>query len=235
MKRLLLRPLIKGSMVLLPLLVTVWLVWSVLSSLNDLGVQALQLLHADLLLFPGMGVVVMLMLLLVVGLAFQLNPISWVYEYVEDTFLRMPVVKTLYGAVKDFAAMFDGEKSQAQQVVLVDMPNVGQLVGFVTTKNIPEPVRALEGDHADLVAVYLPMSYMVGGYTLFLPEARLTHVDWSVEDAMRFAVTAGISQSQARKPHTPESTPPAEAVTQSILSATSPSSAQTETTEPKST
>lgn len=64
MKRLLLRPFIKGSMVLLPLLVTVWLVWSVLSSLNDLGVQVLQLLHADLLLFPGMGVVVMLLLLL---------------------------------------------------------------------------------------------------------------------------------------------------------------------------
>lgn len=203
MKRLLLRPFIKGSMVLLPLLVTVWLVWSVLSSLNDLGVQVLQLLHADLLLFPGMGVIVMLLLLLVVGLAFQLNPISWVYEYVEDTFLRMPVVKTLYGAVKDFAAMFDGEKPQAQQVVLVDMPNLGKIVGFVTTKSIPKPMQALDGDYSNLVAVYFPMSYMVGGYTLFLPQDRLTHVDWSVEDAMRFAITAGISQSQARKPHAP--------------------------------
>jgi uncharacterized membrane protein len=229
MKRLLLRPFIKGSMVLLPLLVTVWLVWSVLSSLNDLGVQVLQLLHADLLLFPGMGVVVMLLLLLVVGLAFQLNPISWVYEYVEDTFLRMPVVKTLYGAVKDFAAMFDGDKPQAQQVVLVDMPNVGQLVGFVTSKNIPEPVKVLEGNHDDLVAVYMPMSYMVGGYTLFLPEERLTHVDWSVEDAMRFAVTAGISQSQARRPHSHEPTPHAETNT--------PESAQSSAkpVEPKTT
>ena len=60
MKRLLLRPFIKGSMVLLPLLVTVWLVWSVLSSMNDLGVRALELLHPELVLFPGMGVVVML-------------------------------------------------------------------------------------------------------------------------------------------------------------------------------
>lgn len=207
-KRLLLRPFIKGSMVLLPLLVTVWFVWSVLSSLNDLGVNALQLVNADWVLFPGMGVVVMLFILLIVGLAFQLNPISWVYEYIEDTFLRLPLVKTLYGAVKDFAAMFDGEKPQAQQVVLVDMPGVGKLVGFVTSKQVPTQVQALEGDDAKLIPVYLPMSYMVGGYTLFLPPERLTNVDWSVEDAMRFALTAGISQSQSKKAHAPDISKP---------------------------
>ena len=200
MKRLLLRPFIKGSMVLLPLLVTVWLVWSVLSSMNDLGVRALELLHPELVLFPGMGVVVMLITLLAVGLAFQLNPINWVYEYVEDAFLRLPLVKTLYGAVKDFAAMFDGDKPKAQQVVLVDMPDIGKLVGFVTADHVPEQVA--ESAHEEtLYAVYLPMSYMVGGYTLFLPRERLTFVDWSVEDAMRFAVTAGISQSQPRHRH----------------------------------
>lgn len=200
MKRLLMRPLIKGSMVLLPLLVTVWLIWSVLSSLNELGVRALQLVHPELVMFPGMGVVVMLFTLLIVGLAFQLNPISWVYDYVEDAFLRLPLVKTLYGAVKDFAAMFDGEKPKAQQVVLVDMPELGKLVGFITADHLPEQVQDLEGNE-QLVPVYLPMSYMVGGYTLFLPPERLTYVDWSVEDAMRFAVTAGISQSHARHRH----------------------------------
>ncbi len=200
MKQLLFKPFIKGSMVLLPLLVTVWLLWSALTSLNDLGVRALQLVHPDLVLFPGMGVVVMLVTLLTVGLAFQLNPINWVYQYVEDAFLRLPLVKTLYGAVKDFAAMFDGDKPKAQQVVLVEMTGIGQLVGFVTADHVPEQVA--ESAHADnLLPVYLPMSYMVGGYTLFLPEDRLTYVDWSVEDAMRFAVTAGISQSQARHRH----------------------------------
>ena len=200
MKQLLFKPFIKGSMVLLPLLVTVWLLWSALTSLNDLGVRALELLHPNLVLFPGMGVVVMLVTLLAVGLAFQLNPINWVYQYVEDAFLRLPLVKTLYGAVKDFAAMFDGDKPKAQKVVLVEMPGIGQLVGFVTADHVPEQVS--ESAHADnLLPVYLPMSYMVGGYTLFLPEDRLTYVDWSVEDAMRFAVTAGISQSQARHRH----------------------------------
>jgi uncharacterized membrane protein len=211
MKRLLLRPFIKGSMVLLPLLVTTWLLWSALAWLNELGVSALHLVHPDLVLFPGVGLLVMLVTLLSVGLLFQFNPISWVYQYVEDAFLRLPLVKTLYGAVKDFAAMFDGEKPKAQQVVLVEMPEIGQLIGFVTSDHVPEQVmRTNEGQN--LYAIYLPMSYMVGGYTLFLPKERLTFVDWSVEDAMRFALTAGISQSQARarhepgKPATPSST-----------------------------
>ena len=208
MKKLLLRPFIKGSMVLLPLLVTVWLVWSALAWLNDLGASALHFVSPDLVLFPGVGLLVMLITLMSVGLLFQFNPISWVYQYVEDAFLRLPLVKTLYGAVKDFAAMFDGDKPQAQQVVLVEFEQMGQVVGFITSNNIPDAVARVNA-RKDLVAVYFPMSYMVGGYTLFLPRERLTPVDWSVEDAMRFAVTAGISQSQARVRQEPSATPKA--------------------------
>ena len=94
--------------------------------------------------------------------------------------------------------MFDQEKRQhSQQTVLVDIPGQGRLVGFITSTRTPQAViDASDGE--ELVAVYLPMSYMVGGYTLFLPRAQVTEVDWSFEDAMRFTLTAGVSQSQAR-------------------------------------
>jgi len=196
MKRYLLQPLVKGSMVVLPLLVTVWLLWSALLWLNGLGLTLLSHLHIDSL-FPGMGLSLMLLALLLVGLLFQFNPVSWLYQYVEDALLRFPLVKTLYGAVKDFAAMFDQEKNQGQQVVLVDMPGQGQVLGFITASRIPTQVQQATSN-PELVAVYLPMSYMVGGYTLFVERSRLTLVDWSFEDAMRFALTAGVSQTQAR-------------------------------------
>lgn len=201
MKRYLLQPLVKGSMVVLPLLVTVWLLWSALMWLNGLGLSLLASLHIPSL-FPGMGLLLMLLALLLVGLLFQFNPVSWLYQYVEDALLRFPLVKTLYGAVKDFAAMFDQEKQHNQQVVLVDMPGDAQLLGFITASKIPPAVQSAAGEN-DLIAVYLPMSYMVGGYTLFVPRARLTILDWSFEDAMRFALTAGVSQSQARKTKEP--------------------------------
>lgn len=196
MKRFLLQPLVKGSMVVLPLLVTVWLLWSALEWLNGLGLQLLAHIGLDSL-FPGMGLLLMLVALLAIGLLFQFNPVSWLYQYVEDALLRFPLVKTLYGAVKDFAAMFDQEKQRGQQVVLVDVPGQGQLLGFITASKIPQAVQNVNPEE-DLVTVYLPMSYMVGGYTLFVPRSRLTILDWSFEDAMRFALTAGVSQSQAR-------------------------------------
>ena len=51
-----------------------------------------------------------------------------------------------------------------------------------------------------LLTVYIPMSYMVGGFTLFLPADKVIPVDWSFEEAMRFAITAGVSQEPAKTP-----------------------------------
>jgi uncharacterized membrane protein len=49
---------------------------------------------------------------------------------------------------------------------------------------------------SDTVGVYLPMSYQIGGYTVFLPRSAIEPIDMSVEDAMRFTLTAGMSSAQ---------------------------------------
>ncbi|MDF1762077.1 MAG: DUF502 domain-containing protein [Oleibacter sp.] len=202
MKQFFLTPLAKGAIVVLPLVITAWLLWSTFAWLDGIGMTVLSFFQLQDFLFPGAGLLITLITLLTVGLLFQFNPISWIYDYLEDALMRIPLVKTLYGAVRDFAAMFDSDKPKAQQVVLVDMPNLGQIVGFITSHEVPECVLNTQTEQSQLVSVYLPMSYMVGGYTLFLPKERLTTVDWSVEDAMRYALTAGISQSHARLKHT---------------------------------
>lgn len=48
-------------------------------------------------------------------------------------------------------------------------------------------------DGTDQVAVYLPLSYQIGGYTLLVPRSAVKPVDMSLEDAMRFTLTAGLS------------------------------------------
>lgn len=197
MKKLFIQPLIKGSIVALPILITGWLLWSTLLWLNSFGTDLIMLLSLPNL-FPGMGLLLMIIGLVKIGLLFQFNPVSWVYHYFEDLLLRFPLVKTLYGAIKDFANMFDQQEDKDQQVVLVDIENLGKAVGFITSGQTPNSLDdALAGK--DMVAVYLPMSYMIGGYTLFVPRERITVVDWSFEDAMRFTLTAGVSQSEARK------------------------------------
>lgn len=193
---------LKGSAVVLPLVVTLWLVWSALVWLDGVGLELLSWFGLQPWetpsSIPGFGLLVTVVGLFMVGLLFQFDPISWLFEKLESAFLRFPVVKTLYGAIKDFAAMFDkGEKEKQQPVVLVELPAMGTVVGFITNQSIPGPVKQAKPGE-DLVAVYLPMSYMVGGYTLFLPRDQLTQVDWSFEDAMRFALTAGVSQSAGK-------------------------------------
>lgn len=47
--------------------------------------------------------------------------------------------------------------------------------------------------------VYFQMSYQVGGYALFIPKKNLTHLDMKVEDALRFVITAGISNENGDK------------------------------------
>ncbi|CAN0532050.1 unnamed protein product, partial [Scytosiphon promiscuus] len=61
------------------------------------------------------------------------------------------------------------------------------------TDNNPEfPI----GSATDLVAVYLPMSYNVGGYTVLVPRTRVHDSNMTVEAAMRYAMTAGIRKQQ---------------------------------------
>ena len=198
MKRLILQLLVKGSIVVLPLVVTAWLLWSALAWLNTMGAELLTLLHIPSF-FPGFGMLIIISVLLTIGLLFQFNPVSWMYQYFEDMLMRFPLVKTLYGAVKDFTKMLDTQGQQKHPVVLLDITGMGQIVGFVTATQLPKPVKDSQNSEDELVAVYLPMSYMVGGYTLFIPRSRLTPGNWSFEDAMRFALTAGVSQSQARE------------------------------------
>ncbi len=106
---------------------------------------------------------------------------------------RIPVVKAIYGMVRDITRLMSGDiKEQFGQAVLITLPGTDfKLVGFVTREDFAG-LPANLGDE-QTIAVYLPMSYMIGGYTLMLPRSRIEPLDLSLEDAMRFALTAGVS------------------------------------------
>ena len=70
-----------------------------------------------------------------------------------------------------------------------------QLIGFVTEENVSP--RLFGNNSAGLVAVYFPMSYQIGGYTLYLPAAELTETDLSVQEAMRMVLIGGVTSHAA--------------------------------------
>ena len=196
LKKLLLKPLLKGALIVVPIAATLWLLWSSFKWLNNLGLKALAAIKLDFLIFPGSGLVIMLALLFLMGLLARISIVNWLYARIEQAMLRFPLVKTLYGGIKDLAGMFDGNKEKAQQTVLVDMSQQGhgKAIGFITRDRPPKELSGALGD--DMLVVYFPMSYNVGGYTGFVAESQVTRVDWSFEEAMRFALTAGVSQGK---------------------------------------
>ncbi len=207
MKNFLLKPLLKGSLVVFPILITAWVVWSLVRWIDELGQKTLEPFFLDHLIFPGSGLIIVVLILISVGLLFQFNYINWVFTKIEKYLMKFPLIKTVYSAMKDLAGMFDNNQNNDQQVVLVDMQSsgLGYLVGMITNQSLPASINnslsqaneastANNSEAPQLVAVYLPMSYMVGGYTILIERNKVQTIDWSFEEAMRFALTAGVSQ-----------------------------------------
>ena len=58
----------------------------------------------------------------------------------------------------------------------------------------------LPAGHEDRVAVYLPMSYQIGGFLVVVPKSAVQPLDMKVDEALRLAVTAGVSAEEAERP-----------------------------------
>jgi uncharacterized membrane protein len=104
-------------------------------------------------------------------------------------------VKSVYGMLVDVVRLFGaGEERPFRRVVLVT-PTAGvEQIGFLTKNDFDD----VPGVGADKVAVYLPMSYQLGGFTVIVPKANVRELAMSVEAALRFCVTAGVAQKPER-------------------------------------
>jgi uncharacterized membrane protein len=182
--------LITGFITLLPVVLTIYLLyWLAVSSEQVMG-NALKLLLPNAVYFPGMGMIAGLIVVFIVGLMMNAYMVRQLFALGEQLLYRLPLIKTVYRAFRDFFDFFSPKKEQFGQVVAVTV-NGMELVGFVTQENpqrLPESFR-----DRDRVLVYLPMSYMVGGYTVLIPRSDLRPLKMSMEEAMRFVLTAGIT------------------------------------------
>lgn len=182
-----------GLLALLPIFITIAVVLWLLQVAESVLGGLLGVLLPSSLYLPGMGIVLAIALIFVVGAGMQGLVVRQFLGWVELAINRIPLVKTVYGAVRDLTGLMSNKNGRKfSQVVTVQLPSLPmRLVGFVTIEDLSS-VGLGGGD--DEVAVYLPMSYQIGGYTLLLPRRYLTPVDMSFEEAMRFVITAGVSR-----------------------------------------
>jgi len=188
--------LVRGLVVVLPIGFTVWLLWWIGSTTESLLRQLIVLVVPAEYYMPGMGIAAALLLLLAAGTLFNALLVQSALAAWERFLDRIPVVKTIYGATRDFVKLLPtgGKRRDLRRVVLARFGEA-RVIGFVTQDDASELgiVDAGEG----LVAVYFPMSYQIGGYTALLPRARIEPLEIPVETAMRMVLTGGISGAAA--------------------------------------
>ena len=181
---------LKGLVALLPIGLTVYLVYWLAVATETLFSRVLKLVIPDSAYWPGLGLIAGLVVLYLAGLAVNAYVVRRALRLSDELFARIPVVKTIYVAIRDFMTFFPsaGKGSDLKRVVLVPF-GPGKAIGFVTAES-SAALGVAECD--DLVAVYLPMSYMIGGYTMFLPRDVIEPTSMSVEAGMRLALMGGV-------------------------------------------
>jgi uncharacterized membrane protein len=183
---------VRGLVVVLPIGLTLWLLWWLGSSTESLLQQVITLVIPERHYRPGMGIIAAVMLLLAAGTMVNALIVRRVLAAWEGFLDRIPVVKTIYGAIRDFTKLLpEGSKRRDLKRVVLARFGDAQLVGFVTRDDAAE-LGIVKRDDA-LVAVYFPMSYQIGGYTALVPRSAVVQLDITVEAAMRLVLTGGLS------------------------------------------
>jgi uncharacterized membrane protein len=202
------RTFLTGLGAILPIAITLVLLWWLGATAESVVGGRLRQIMPERLYFPGLGLITGIVLIFLFGVLLQAYVVQRLFGWIEDMIRRIPGVKTIHGIVRDLMDLFSGDLQQKfGEAVIVTLPGTDyRLVGFVTREDftgLPDRLGP-----PGTIAVYLPMSYQIGGYTLMLPREQVEPLGIPMEDAMRYTLTAGISAQKNEGPEVPGAVPP---------------------------
>ena len=180
----------RGIIAIAPLALSIGIIYWLFSFLEELVGPPMRALFGKYY-YPGMGIVAAVVVLFFIGVLLNTWIISHITTLFERLFKRIPIFNSLYKMVKNVTHFFQASPGGEQQQV-VEVTIAGHtLVGFITRESFSE---FPEMDQSR-VAVFLPMSYQIGGYTVLVPRSDIKPINISIEDALQYSLIAW-----ARKP-----------------------------------
>ena len=190
------RYLLTGIVVTAPISITIYLTYVFLSVVDD-NVSKIfprewyEQLYGQTTI-PGLGLIIAVIFFVMVGwfaTNFLGRLIINVSEYIVD---RMPVIRSIYGMIKQIFETIMASQSQAfREVAMLEYPRKGVWsIGFVTGRTEGEVQRITA---EETVNVFVPTTpNPTSGYLLFVPKKELAYLDMSVEEGVKLVVSAGI-------------------------------------------
>jgi len=182
----------RGLAAILPITGTVYLIYWLIISIERGASTLLFALLGPKINIPGLGILLTFLIIYLTGLLLKLVPFQHLLSKIQAPFRNIPLIKSIYSALEDLLQFFDKSKENNQgRVVSVTIgdKNGLQLMGLLTNAS---PKINFNNEH--LLAVYIPVSYQIGGYTIFVKNDQITYIDMSVEDLMKSALTAWMKK-----------------------------------------
>jgi uncharacterized membrane protein len=195
--------LLAGLLVWLPLAVTIWVLHAVLGIVADLFgwlLTASQTVLPETLRapiealrkVPGLGLLVVVLLLLATGV-FAANIVGqWWLRQGSRILHRIPIVKSIYSSVKQVSdTLFSSSGNAFREAVLVQYPRPGSwTIAFVTGKPGGEAAQHLSGD---FLSLYVPTTpNPTSGFFLMVPRADVVALAMSVDEALKYIISMGV-------------------------------------------
>ncbi len=190
---------LQGLIAILPIALTAYLVYWLAASAEAVLGNAMRFVIGDAYYVPGSGVLAGFLITLGIGLLLRIWLFRKVFSLGETLLQRIPGIKSLYGSIRDMVGFFDASKQKEfDKTVMVALDDGKvRLMGLVTREDFGDLPAGI-GDE-QTVAVYLPMSYQLGGFTVMVPRARIRPVEMKVDQAMQFVLTAGVSAENKKR------------------------------------
>lgn len=187
----------RGLIAIAPLSITIAIFYWLFSMLETALGPFIRDLIGPKYYFPGLGVLCALIIIFLIGALLNTWIIKHLANYFERIFNRIPLFKSLYNMIKNVMQFLHASPGEHKQQVVQVSIDGSDLIGLVTCDNfshIPEM-------DTDRIAVFFPMSYQIGGYTLLVPRSKIKLLNISMETALQNTLTAWAKASPPKKPN----------------------------------
>lgn len=176
---------LQGLLFLVPLAVTIYVFYILFQKVDGL----LRIPIPGIGVIPGVGFVATILLIILIGFLVSNFLTKRIMLALDNLFERLPLIKLLYGAIKDLVNAFVGNKKSFSQPVLVRLTadSEAHVLGFITCECLDT------FGLADMVSVYVPQSYNFSGQLLLFPRQQIIPLSVSSAEVMAFIVSGGVA------------------------------------------
>ncbi|MCO4322516.1 DUF502 domain-containing protein [Aliidiomarina quisquiliarum] len=195
--KLFVQSILRGLAILLPVIITIELLRWLLAKMEAWTAPILSFALPDKWYLPGLGILSFLLLCFIIGFSARYKGIGWFWQLPGRILLRIPGSKQIYGMLQDLVDVMSGKNFADESVVLVKLPQSDvELIGIVTKKGgiKDDKMSALLAE--DQLAVFLPMAYNVGGYTIIVPRSCTRNIDMKPAEALQLVLSGGLGTNK---------------------------------------